>query len=228
MSFYKTASEKEKHKKAQKKSRFESKECEGKIFMDNENLKKMKPTEFLANYFGLSQRRVQQLAQDGIIPFVKDKGVYYFDPPIAIKKYITYLQDALQKRNRNTEEQEKLKLDAEIRLKEAKASYAEMELNELKGKMHRAEDVADLFSSFAASVKASACGIPGRFALDICTQLGIGNENAATISAELEKRIFEMLEDLAEFEYDPDYFKRKVQEREGWSCESEELEELEE
>ena len=56
------------------------------------DVSKLKPTEFLANYFGISARRVQQLAQDNIIPSVKEKGSYYFDPPIAIKKYITFLQ----------------------------------------------------------------------------------------------------------------------------------------
>ena len=65
--------------------------------MSEEVKKNLKPTEFLANYFGISNRRVQQLAQEGIIPYTKDKGVYYFDPPIAIKKYISYLQDCIGK-----------------------------------------------------------------------------------------------------------------------------------
>ena len=42
--------------------------------MSEEIKKNLKPTEFLANYFGITNRRVQQLAQDGIIPYIKEKG----------------------------------------------------------------------------------------------------------------------------------------------------------
>lgn len=171
---------------------------------------KLKPTEFLANYFGITVRRVQQLAQDGIIPCVKEKGSYYFDPPIAIKRYITYLQDALKQRNKSTEEQETKKLDVEIRLKEAKASYAELELNELKGKMHRAEDVQALIEDLAATIKGMIVALPRRLAMDI-VQL----KTAAEVSDAIEKACFEICNQLTEYEYDPEYFKTKVQERGG-------------
>ncbi len=174
------------------------------------DISKLKPTEFLANYFGISARRVQQLAQDNIIPSVKEKGNYYFDPPIAIKKYITFLQDALNKKNKNTEEQENKKLDVEIRLKEAKASYAELELNELKGKMHRAEDVEELISDLAATIKGMIIALPGRVAMDVAKL-----DTAAEVSAVLEKACFEICEQLTEYEYNPEYFKTRVQERGG-------------
>lgn len=180
--------------------------------IDNEK-KNLKQTDFLANYFGISTRRVQQLANEGIIPHSKEKGTYYFDPPIAIKKYITYLQDCLQKRTRNTEEQEKQKLDAEIRLKEAKASFAELELNELKGKMHRAEDVEGLIEDLAATIKGMIVALPGRLAMDI-----VGLKTAADVSERIEKDCLEILNELSEYEYDSEYFKQKVQEREGWTC----------
>lgn len=178
--------------------------------MSEEIKKNLKPTEFLANYFGITNRRVQQLAQDGIIPYVKEKGVYYFDPPIAIKRYISYLQDCIGKRNRNTEEQEKLKLDAEIRLKEAKASMVELELNELKGKMHRAEDVEALIEDLSATIKGMIAALPGRLAVD-CANL----KTAAEVSSRIEKDCFEILNELSEYEYDSEYFKTKVQKREG-------------
>jgi len=174
------------------------------------NIENLKPTEFLANYFGISVRRVQQLAQEGIIPCVKEKGAYYFDPPIAIKKYITYLQDAIKQRNKNTEEQETKKLDVEIRLKEAKASYAELELNELKGKMHRAEDVQALIEDLAATIKGMIVALPGRLAMDV-VQLN----TAAEVSETIEKACFEICNQLTEYEYDPEYFKTRVQERGG-------------
>lgn len=174
------------------------------------DISKLKPTEFLANYFGISARRVQQLAQDNIIPSVKDKGNYYFDPPIAIKKYITYLQDALQKRSQNNEELESKKFDADIRLKEAKASLAELELYELKGKMHRSEDVKALIEDLAATIKSQLSGLPGRLAMDVVTL-----QTTAEVSEVIERHCFEILETLSEYKYDPQYFKNKVKERGG-------------
>lgn len=172
--------------------------------------KNLKSTEFLANFFGITVRRVQQLAQEGVIPCVKDKGSYYFDPPIAIKKYITYLQDALKQRSKSTEEQETRKLDVEIRLKEAKASYAELELNELKGKMHRSEDVQALIEDLAATIKSMIVALPGRLAMDVAHL-----KTAAEVSEAIEKACFEICNHLTEYEYDPEYFKTKVQERGG-------------
>jgi phage terminase Nu1 subunit (DNA packaging protein) len=186
--------------------------------MKNDETKKgLKPTEFLANYFGLTVRRVQQLASEGIFPYTKEKGIYYFDVPIVIKKYINYLQDCLQGRNKNTEEQEKQKLDVEIRFKEAKASMVELELNELKGKMHRAEDVEALFADVAATTKSLMMSLPGSLSIDICTKLGVDAKNAPIVSEIIEKDIFQILNELSEYEYSSEYFRAKVQEREGWT-----------
>lgn len=171
---------------------------------------KLKSTEFLANYLGVTVRRVQQLAQEGIIPCIKEKGNYYFDPPIAIKKYISYLQDALKQRSKSTEEQEAKKLDVEIRLKEAKALYAELELNELKGKMHRSEDVQALIEDLAATIKGMIVALPGRLAMDV-----IRLSTAAEVSEAIEKACFEICTKLSEYEYDPKYFKTRVQSRGG-------------
>jgi len=180
--------------------------------MNKEETKKgLKPTEFLANYFGLSIRRIQQLASEGIFPYTKEKGIYYFDVPVVIKKYISYLQDCLQKRTKNTEEQERQKLDAEIRLKEARASMVELELNELKGKMHRGEDVEALFEDVAATTKSLLMALPGKLAIDISKI-----NTPAEASERIEKDVFQILNELAEYEYSSEFFSARVQEREGW------------
>lgn len=182
-----------------------------------DNKKNLKPSEFLANYFGLTIRRVQQLASEGVFSHTKEKGVYYFDVPIVVKEYITYLQDCLQKRIKNTEEEEKQKLNAEIRLKEARASMVELELNELKGKMHRAEDVESLFADVAATTKSLIVALPGRLSIDICAKLGVDPKNAPVVSELIEKDTYQILDELAEYEYSSEFFRARVQQREGWT-----------
>ena len=183
---------------------------------DNQGLKN---TEWFAKFFDLSPRRVQQLTKEGIIPAAKkthqDGNLYELIP--TIKRYITYLQEALSKRSKSTEEQEKAKLEAEIKYKEAKAEYANLELGELKGKMHRAEDVAALIEDLAATTKSLLSGLPGRLALDV-----INKQTPAEVSVVIEDAINEILNTLADYNYNPDFFRERVAEREGWTIDEQE------
>ena len=76
--------------------------------------------------------------------------------------------------------------------------------------MHRAEDVEALIEDLSATIKGMIAALPGRLAVD-CANL----KTAAEISERIEKDCFEILNELAEYEYDSEYFKTKVQEREG-------------
>ena len=179
----------------------------------NSEDKKLVTTKFLANFFKRTERRIQQLTQDKTLPAAKrTKEGNLYDLIPTIQRYICYLQDIVDKRTKSTEEQEKAKLEAEIKYKEAKAEYANLELAELKGKMHRAEDVAALVADLAAKTKSNLSALPGRLAMDI-----VNKTTASEISAVIEDGINEVLNSLTEYEYNPEYFKERVAEREGWS-----------
>lgn len=94
-------------------------------------------TTELAAVLGISARRVQQLAQDGILDTV-ERGK--FELGAAVQAYIRFLgRDAM------TEEDKKLesaKRKAEATLKLSKAKIAKAQADELSGQMHRSEDVA--------------------------------------------------------------------------------------
>lgn len=93
-------------------------------------------TTELAAVLGISARRVQQLAQDGILDTV-ERGK--FELGAAVQAYIRFLgRDAM------TEEDKKLesaKRKAEATLKLSKAKIAKAQADELSGQMHRSEDV---------------------------------------------------------------------------------------
>lgn len=179
----------------------------------NESDKGLRDTKFVAKFFFLSPRRIQQLTSEGILPSVKrtkDGNMYDFIP--TIQRYIKYLQDVVNNRTRNTEEQEKAKLEAEIKYKEAKAEYANLELAELEGNMHRAGDVQAMVEDLAATTKSMLSALPGRLALDV-----INKSSAAEASVVIEDAINDVLNSLAAYEYNPDFFKERVAEREGWT-----------
>ena len=160
-----------------------------------------KNTKWLSSFFKLSERRIQQLTQEGILPTVKrtrDGNQYDLIP--TIQRYIYYLQDLVNNRVKSSEEQERQRLDAEIKLKEAKAEIAQLDLKELRAEMLRAEDVQAYVEDLAATTKSLLMGLPGRLAMDLANAT-----TAAERSETIEETIFEVLNQLSEYEFSVDY-----------------------
>jgi len=171
-----------------------------------------KDVKYIAKFFELSVRRIQQLTQEDISPTTKcSDGKRYYDLVMTIKRYIGYLQEQLKKRKNPLEDREKVRLEAEISLKQAKATTAQLELEELKGEMHRSEDVQSFLEEFAAYIRSMLLAMPGQLAIDL-SEL----DNPAEISSRIEDEVNRILSHLCEYSYDPAYFKKRVRERTGW------------
>ena len=126
-------------------------------------------TKFIATFFGRTERRIQQLTKEGILPAAKRnaKEGNLYDLIPTIQRYIKYQNEIIDNRSKSTEEQERDKLDAEIRLKQAKADVAQIELRILKAEVLRAEDVQTFVEDLAATTKSLLMGLPGRLAMDL-------------------------------------------------------------
>ncbi|MCM1427116.1 MAG: protoporphyrinogen oxidase [Eubacterium sp.] len=164
-----------------------------------------------------SIRRVEQLTQDGIIEAVatsqgkRSVQRYEFEP--TIKRYIKYLSDKAygreQKKNDLGKETEKLQ--AEIDLKKAKARMAELQLEELEGRMHSAEDVEAMTTDLCLAVRSALLSMPGQLSMDVKEA-----QTAAEISEIIKNAVNDILEELSRYEYNPDEYRRRVRERQGW------------
>lgn len=177
-----------------------------------------KNTKWLSNFFKLSERRIQQLTQEGILPSVKrTREGNQYDLIPTIQRYIYYLQDLVNNRTKSTEEQENQRLNAEIKLKEAKAEIAQLDLKELKAEMLRAEDVQAFIEDLAATTKSLLTGLPGRLAMDLANI-----DDTVERSSIIEDAIFEVLNQLAEYEFTLEYYKKRVAERSGRSVSNDE------
>ena len=170
-------------------------------------------TKVIAQLFNLSVRRVQQLVQDGTLETIKTPSGRRFDLIPTIQRYIKFLQDKATGRDKVEKDlkAESDKLAAEARLKTAKADVAEMELKELSGELHRAEDVEAVMTDHILLLRSMILALPGRLAVDV-TNAKTPAEAAETIRAEC----YTMLNQLAAYEYDPDEYRRRVRERKGW------------
>lgn len=168
----------------------------------------------IGKLFDLTERRVQQLAKEGILPAASVKP-YRFDLLITVKAYIKYLSDKAngkEAKSADTVKAETNKLKAEAELKQTKAKISSMQLKELEGKMHRSEDVEAVTNDLVYTVRSMIMALPGRLAMDVM-QATNANEASVIIRAECNK----ILNDLANYQYDPETYRRRVRDREGWS-----------
>ena len=174
----------------------------------------LQSTEIMAKLFELDPRRVQQLAKEGILPAASQRP-YKFDLLPTVKAYIRYLRDRANGKEAKTADTVKAeadKLRAEADLKQSKAKIAELQLKELEGKMHRSEDVEALTNDLVYTARSMIMALPGRLAMDV-VQAGSANEASALIRTEC----YKILNKLAGYQYDPEAYRRRVRDREGWS-----------
>ena len=168
----------------------------------------------IGKLFGVTERRVQQLAKDGIIPAASTRP-YKFDLLPTIQAYIKHLSEKAngkEAKSADTVQAEADKLRAEADLKQSKAKIADMQLKELEGKMHRSEDVEAATNDLVYAIRSMIMALPGRLAMDVI-KAPTANEASALIRSEC----YKILNELANYEYDPEVYQRRVRDREGWS-----------
>ena len=176
--------------------------------------KNLQGSAIIAKLFGVTERRVQQLAKEGIIPAAKSRP-YMFDLLPTVQAYIKFLKDEAygrEQKSPDTKVAEADKLRADADLKQYKAKMAELQYNELEGTMHRSEDVEAMTNDLVFLVRGMIMALPGRVAMDVAQA-----ESAAEASEIIRAECFKMLNDLADYEYDPEAYQRRVRDREGWS-----------
>ena len=135
-----------------------------------------------------------------------------YDPCLAFGAIVQYYRNAANSRkSKDNAPVELRKNEADADLKRAKADMAELQLKELRGEMHRSEDVEAAFEDFGMSVRSILLSLPGRLAVN-CANAA----NAAEVSDIIKKEVNDSLNELKEYKYDPTFYAKRVREREGW------------
>ena len=144
--------------------------------------------DVLANCLGVTPRRVQVMAKEGILVKVR-RGVYSLEP--SVQGYIAYKLDCME------QSQEEKSLDEIRAAHEAwKMRKTQIAVRLMEGKVHRAEDVERLWTQSAAAVRSRLLGIPVKAAPQVA-----GMEDAGEIQQVLQREVTEALNEIAG--YDP-------------------------
>jgi phage terminase Nu1 subunit (DNA packaging protein) len=174
----------------------------------------LQTSQVIAKIFGVTTRRIEQLKSEGVIKGQGKPTKYDLLP--TIQAYIKYLSDKAygREQKQSISELEEEKLRSEVALKKSKAEAAKLELKELQGKMHKAEDVEAITTDHVLFVRSLLMAMPGKLAVD-CAKCKTATEAAARVQQEVNY----VLDNLAEYRYDPEEYKRRARERRGWDGE---------
>ena len=171
-------------------------------------------TAVLANLFDITAQWVGELTKNGILRKHDTEVGPRYNVVEATRAYVKYLREKAAGRGDKDDdvvEKETQKLAAEVRIKEAKAKYAELELQELQGQMHRSEDVEAMTADLIYTIRGSLLALPGRLAVDV-TAVRTPAEAAEVIR----KEIALLMQELSQYQYDPKKYEEWVRKRLDW------------
>lgn len=112
-------------------------------------------TTELACVLGITGRRIRQMAEDGQLQKVS-KGRFLLAD--SVQRYVKFLSDGPM--DEEDKKLEKTRRVAETTMKASKATIAKLEAEELKGTMHRAEDVAALTEDLVYTIRGALNALP--------------------------------------------------------------------
>lgn len=160
-------------------------------------------TTTLAAILGLTARRIQQLSQDGTIP-VSRKGK--FSLANAVQRYVAY-REAEKPLSKGEAE----KLAADVMIKNARAVRAKLEVQEIIGKMHRSEDVANMTEDLIYTIRSMLLALPGRLSKDAAAA-----SEPSEVYVIVRQEVFAVMEELSKYKYDATKYAERVRKRQNW------------
>ena len=162
----------------------------------------------LAKLIGKSDRYVQQLVKDGILDDMnKDGKLIKLKESDAVQKWHAYDMEKNMPKADTLDDEKTLQ---DIRYKRTKADMLELELAELNGEMHRADDVRALTTDLILNIRSNLRALPGQCAMEVaqCT-------TPAECSEIIKKSVDAILDELADYNYDEEKYRQRVKERQG-------------
>jgi transcriptional regulator, merR family len=164
---------------------------EGGVMLIKEN-QIIKATE-LAKLLGITDRHLRNLANEGVIKKT-EKGKYLLLE--SVRGYIEYIEskndvDLNLKDEKIKEEIKRIKKDVELK---------DLKIKETKNQLHLASIVEKVMTDMLMNIKGKLLSISSKVAPAV-----IAADNLGEIQDVIQDEIFEVLEELSE--YDPDMFK---------------------
>lgn len=145
--------------------------------------------QVIARLLMISERRVQQLANEGVIPRTESRRYNLED---SVQAYIQYIQG--KNVGRGMEDEGAIDFHVEkARLTKIQADKAQLELDEMAGDLVKAEDVEKELYSKITDCKTRLLGIPSKAAPIVAAETSAG-----ACQKIINELVYEALEELSE------------------------------
>ncbi len=145
----------------------------------------------LAQYLGISARRIRQLREDGV--FQKADGkVAGYDLAKCIQEYIEYKVNAETGRRAYVSKEE-----VQAQHEEVKKKISILKLRRMRRELHEAADVEEFLTDMMVRFRNRILAVPPRMAMKIAGETDINK-----LTDIIQKEMLATLEELSE--YDPD------------------------
>ena len=120
--------------------------------------------EIIAQLFGVTGRRIQQLTQEGVLPPTETAEGRRYDRVPTIQNYVKYLSDKAYGKNRSEKELElrEQKMKAEIALKESQGELHQLRTQIAMGNYIGIEEARMDYERFFVTFKKFAMALPAR------------------------------------------------------------------
>lgn len=168
----------------------------------------------LSKLIDVSKARISQLTSEGTL--LRDDTefgkLYNMDEAVhAYQEKITQSDNA---------EDAKIRRDrakAETSIKASKAMIANLEAQELKGKMYRAEDIQAITEDFLYEIRSAINSLPGQLAVEM-----VNVPTAAECAVIIQTGVNRMLIDLQKYRFDRSKYEERIRNRQSWDLKEEE------
>lgn len=152
--------------------------------------------DVIAQLFGVSVRRIQQLTQEGIINTVQTSEGRRYELAPTIQKYVKYLSDKAYGKSKSEVELQlkENKLRAEIALKESQGELHKLRTEIAAGRYISVEEIKMDYSRFFITFKNFAMSIPNKLSGRL---MGfIEPVEVRKLEKELQKEVTKLLDDF--------------------------------
>lgn len=169
-------------------------------------------TADMCSAIGKSNQWVGQLTSQGTLNKSYTPHGSMYNLIDNILAYCEKLEERADANPANEEEEkiEKVKRAADAKIKASKAVIADLQARELQGKMHRSEDVAAMTEDLIFAVRGALMALPGRLSVEVAQV-----SDPAEVSAIVQREVFKIMEDLANYRYDAKKYEERVRAREN-------------
>ena len=140
---------------------------------------KLYTSKVVADWLGLTERRVRQLRDEGII---EEHSPGLYDLRATTRRYIAFLRSGSL-------------ADERARLTKAKREAAEMENDLRRGELHRTDEIEAGIKTMLLNIRGRFLSLPAKLSPALATMGG----DQASIFDVLKKAIDEILEELSDY-----------------------------